>query len=154
MKALLNGNPLQYCCWKIPRTEDPGGLQSMGSQRVRQDWATSLSLSPLQLFNTVYLMLVVLSFLNVLLPIMLPTNAGFQWLLEIVFVSVLFWRSPEIWVLPHLHKKIKAIIYAWWCLIYHPELCILNTKQTHFPTISSFELFRPVFLERPLFTVA
>ena len=23
--------------WKIPRTEKPGGLQSTGSQRVRQD---------------------------------------------------------------------------------------------------------------------
>ena len=23
--------------WKIPRTEVPGGLQSIGSQRVRQD---------------------------------------------------------------------------------------------------------------------
>ena len=23
--------------WRIPRTEDPGGLQSMGSQRVRCD---------------------------------------------------------------------------------------------------------------------
>ena len=23
--------------WRIPRTEDPGGLQSMGSQRVRHD---------------------------------------------------------------------------------------------------------------------
>ena len=30
--------------WRIPWTEDPGGLQSMGSQRVRQDWVTSLSL--------------------------------------------------------------------------------------------------------------
>ena len=30
--------------WKIPWTEEPGGLQSMGSQRVGQDWATSLSL--------------------------------------------------------------------------------------------------------------
>ena len=30
---------------KIPWTEEPGGLQSMGSQRVRYDWATSLSLS-------------------------------------------------------------------------------------------------------------
>ena len=30
--------------WKIPWTEEPGGLQSMGSQRVRQDWMTSLSL--------------------------------------------------------------------------------------------------------------
>ena len=26
--------------WRIPRTEEPGGLQSMGSQRVRHDWAT------------------------------------------------------------------------------------------------------------------
>ena len=26
--------------WRIPWTEEPGGLQSMGSQRVGQDWAT------------------------------------------------------------------------------------------------------------------
>ena len=30
--------------WKIPWTEEPGGLQSMGSLGVRQDSATSLSL--------------------------------------------------------------------------------------------------------------
>ena len=30
--------------WKIPWTEEPGGLQSMGSVRVGHDWATSLSL--------------------------------------------------------------------------------------------------------------
>ena len=30
--------------WKIPWTEEPGRLQSMGSQRVRHDWETSLSL--------------------------------------------------------------------------------------------------------------
>ena len=30
--------------WKIPRMEEPGGLQSMGSWRVGHDWATSLSL--------------------------------------------------------------------------------------------------------------
>ena len=27
--------------WRIPRTEKPGGLQSMGSHRVRHDWATN-----------------------------------------------------------------------------------------------------------------
>ena len=27
--------------WRIPWTEEPGGLQSTGSQRVRHDWATS-----------------------------------------------------------------------------------------------------------------
>ena len=30
--------------WKIPWMEEPGGLQSMGSLRVRDDWVTSLSL--------------------------------------------------------------------------------------------------------------
>ena len=30
--------------WKIPWMEEPGRLQSMGSQRVGHDWATSLSL--------------------------------------------------------------------------------------------------------------
>ena len=29
-----NGNALQYSCWKIPWTEEPGRLQSMGSPRV------------------------------------------------------------------------------------------------------------------------
>ena len=27
--------------WRIPWTEEPGGLQSMGSHRVRHDWATN-----------------------------------------------------------------------------------------------------------------
>ena len=30
--------------WKIPRTEEPGRLKSMGSLRLGHDWATSLSL--------------------------------------------------------------------------------------------------------------
>ena len=30
--------------WKIPWMEEPGGLESMGSLRVRHDLATSLSL--------------------------------------------------------------------------------------------------------------
>ena len=32
-----NGNPLQYSCLETSMTEEPGGLQSMGSQRVRHD---------------------------------------------------------------------------------------------------------------------
>ena len=30
--------------WRIPGTEEPGRMQSMGSLRVQHDWATSLSL--------------------------------------------------------------------------------------------------------------
>ena len=29
-----NGNPLYFFAWEIPWTEEPGGLQSMRSQRV------------------------------------------------------------------------------------------------------------------------
>ena len=32
-----NGNPLQYSCWEIPGTEEPGRLQSMGSQESGHD---------------------------------------------------------------------------------------------------------------------
>ena len=35
--------------WRIPWTEEPGGLHSTGLQRVGHDWATSLSLSPSKL---------------------------------------------------------------------------------------------------------
>ena len=35
-----NGNPLQYSCLGSPMGEDPGWLQSTGSQRVRHDLVT------------------------------------------------------------------------------------------------------------------
>ena len=40
-----NGNPLQYLCLENPMDGGAGRLQSMGSQRVGHDRATSLSLS-------------------------------------------------------------------------------------------------------------
>ena len=36
-----NGTPLQYSAWRIPWTEEPNRLQSMGLQRIRHDWATN-----------------------------------------------------------------------------------------------------------------
>ena len=32
-----HGNSLQYSCWRIPWTEEPGRLQSMGLHRVGHD---------------------------------------------------------------------------------------------------------------------
>ena len=32
-----DGNPLQYSCWRIPRMEKPGKLQSVGLHRARPD---------------------------------------------------------------------------------------------------------------------
>ena len=37
--------------WRIPWTEEPGRLQSMGSQRVGHDWANSLSLFTFMLWR-------------------------------------------------------------------------------------------------------
>ena len=37
----MNDNPLQYSCLGNPMTEEPGGLQSMGSRRVRHDKETN-----------------------------------------------------------------------------------------------------------------
>ena len=34
--------PEKEMAWRIPWTEEPGGLQSMGSQRLRQDCATNI----------------------------------------------------------------------------------------------------------------
>ena len=36
-------NHSSILAWKIPWTEEPGRLQPMGLQRVRQDWETSLT---------------------------------------------------------------------------------------------------------------
>ena len=33
-----HGNPLWYSCWEIPWTEEPGGLQSMGSPKSQTWW--------------------------------------------------------------------------------------------------------------------
>ena len=36
-----NGHSLQYSCLENPMEEKPGGLQSMGSQRVGHKWGTN-----------------------------------------------------------------------------------------------------------------
>ena len=37
--------------WEIPWTEEPGGLQSMGSQRVRHHLAVKQQQKPYRVFN-------------------------------------------------------------------------------------------------------
>ena len=54
--------------WKIPWTEEPDRLQSMGSQRVRHNWATSLSLSLSIIFITINNTLILLITLNIIIP--------------------------------------------------------------------------------------
>ena len=39
--------------WRIPWTEEPGGLQSMGSQRVRHDLVTTTTTNSPQTASTI-----------------------------------------------------------------------------------------------------
>ena len=49
-----NGNPLQYSFLEISMTEEPGGLQSMGSQRIRHDCVTFTSLHSVSKIETLF----------------------------------------------------------------------------------------------------
>ena len=44
-----HGNSLQCSCLGNPMDKEPGGLQSMGSQRVRHDWVTEHTHTDLQI---------------------------------------------------------------------------------------------------------
>ena len=51
--------PTHILAWKIPWTEEPGGLQSMGSQRGGRDWARTRAraqhgLGSLQAWSPIY----------------------------------------------------------------------------------------------------
>ena len=52
-----HGNPLQFLAWKIPWTEEPGGLWSTGPQRVghnRSNLAHAVSVSRASLYRQMY----------------------------------------------------------------------------------------------------
>ena len=52
VQSLVQEDPLEegmathsrILAWRIPRTKEPGGLQSMGSQRVRRNWSKLASM--------------------------------------------------------------------------------------------------------------
>ena len=53
-----NGYPLWYSCWRIPWTEEPFGIKSMGSQRVRHDWVTKTNTHTHTHTHTIVLLLI------------------------------------------------------------------------------------------------
>ena len=67
--------------WRIPRTEESGGLQSKGSRRVRHDWAHTYTQTHT---HTLFINYVQISYLNL----------GLQIQLLVGFYSSLF-RSPK-----------------------------------------------------------
>ena len=76
--------------WKIPWTEEPSRLQSMGSQRVEHDWATSLSLFTFMHWRRKW-------YLWNRLVRASGSNFGFLWL------KYLFeWPCPAVYKIPHI----------------------------------------------------
>ena len=51
-----NGNPLQCSCLENPM-EEPGGLPSVGSHRVRHNWSNSAAAAAVMVYNTFYMLL-------------------------------------------------------------------------------------------------
>ena len=75
--------------WKIPWMEEPGRLQSMGLQRVRHDWVTSMSMSMLYYFVVVFPWVwVKIIVYEVLSQLWLPSPR------KNVPVTILIWSRP------------------------------------------------------------
>ena len=76
--------------YKIPWTEEPGGLQSMGSQRVGHDWSASLSLA----WNVPLVSLIFLK-RALVFPILLFSSISLHWSLRKAFLALLaiLWNS-------------------------------------------------------------
>ena len=90
--------------WKISWTDEPGRQQSIGSQRLRHDWMTSLSLSLLHLYSryesfaymdlSVFCIIVVLSMIclrKVSLPQCQFCRSFWFWLLNLYLQSTRNW---------------------------------------------------------------
>ena len=117
--------------WKIPWTEEPDRLQSMGSQRVGHDWATSLSFflqtvcmvcSWLNWPQAVFRFLLVGSFMNHCLnwnEAWTPTT----WLCWVSLAS--HWRLFKV----RLGKSLLGQNQKMWFEVYHilpPRTCVMN----------------------------
>ena len=97
-----NGNPLQYSCLKIPWTEEPGGLQSIGSQRVGLNWATSLHFTSLHFTSSVAPFLNTVSVSEASIYEFWEDTVQFiKHIIQKTNIFFLFFFSPERRYIPH-----------------------------------------------------
>ena len=99
--------PSNTLAWKIPWTEEPGRLQSTGSQRVGHDWATSLSCPNFCWKDLCFLIInyVILFFF----PVPLATaEASLVW--ELIFPFILWCQSHLVLFLPFFFNSLLFTI--------------------------------------------
>ena len=123
--------------WRIPWTEEPGRLQSTGSQRVGHDWATSLSLS-LSSYARLYTFPVTYTSAT---PTLCPDTALLFLSFPLIQLAVLGWLPLSIKALAtHLPKcfllQFKESTNGWGCSIrfsLQPHIDILSTHSLTLP---------------------
>ena len=71
--------------WRIPWTEEAGGLQSMGSQRVGHDWSYLACIIPYRYRYRWYMYIISLAF-NLWMG---PLDASISWLFKIMLLQTL-----------------------------------------------------------------
>ena len=92
-----HGNPLQYSCWRIPWTEEPGRLQSIGLQRIRHDWSNWA--------HTTFIIS------NLLQPTTLSLNTSEERQISHSLASIFFFSSSKV-----LGYPVYKLISDWICL--------------------------------------
>ena len=114
-----NGNPLQYSCLEIPRTEDPGGLQ-----RVRHNSETEHgdALLHTMLFSQTVLYSVIFPWLKLHLVLF------YTRLLNGDRKGLYYWRTMDTQTQPRGHKR---------CLQRPPILATFLFWQLHAPSFRS-----------------
>ena len=116
--SLANGNQFQYPYWKISWTEEPGGLQSMGSQRVgTTGWLTLTAYSN-----------------DLICPCKFPI-LSFSWLACCYHLGELSVTSPSgkthlplSWPLPQCVNL--------WCIVCYPTAYLLSSLTALFTACS------------------
>ena len=94
--------------WKIPWTEEPSRLQSMGSQRVRHDWVTNTFTFIIYMCVCVCVFVCVCIYIYIYIYIKLIKLPGF-W---IMYFFTFFSFSENIWHTEHFKGYIYIYIYS------------------------------------------
>ena len=102
--------------WKIPQTEEPGRLQSVGSQRVRHDWAT----------NTHHVKWWIRLFFGLWRRDSHETSLVVQWLRICL-------AMPKTWVLSLFRELRSHILQSnWACILQLLSTCSRTRESLHF----------------------